>query len=121
MSESPEPAEFVSPVILVVDDDDVVRTIMRAELEDEGFTVLEAEDGLEALEACRNGAPDLMVVDVVMPRMDGYELCQRLRREPATACTPILMATVLDDEVSIAKAYVVGATDFIPKPIVWTI
>ena len=121
MSESPESAGFTPPVILVVDDDDVVRAIMRAELEDEGYQVIEAEDGMAALAACRDSAPDLMVIDVVMPRMDGYELTQELRRDPLTAFTPILMATGLDDEASIAKAYIVGATDFIPKPIVWTI
>ena len=121
MSESPEAAPRGAPVILIVDDDDIIRTIMRAELEDEGFEVIEAADGLEALDVCRETTPDLMVVDVVMPNLDGYELCAALRRQPQTAFTPILMATGLDDEASIANAYTVGATDFIPKPLQWTI
>ena len=121
MSVSPEPIETAPPTILIVDDDDILRTIMRAELEDEGFLVVEAVDGLEALEACRAGVPDLLVIDVVMPRMDGYELCKALRSLPESANAPILMATGLDDEASISKAYGVGATDFITKPLQWTI
>jgi two-component system sensor histidine kinase/response regulator len=107
--------------ILIVDDDDIVRDIMRAELEDEGFTVVEAADGLDALTVCRDTLPDLLVIDVVMPRMDGYELCEALRQQPETAYVPILMATGLEGEPSIARAYTVGATDFISKPLQWTI
>ena len=118
---SPEPSAPTVPTILIVDDDELVRMIMRAELEDEGFAVAEAGDGLDALELCRDGAPDLLVVDVVMPRMDGYELCRALRGQPEMAFLPILMATGLGDEVSIAAAYEAGATDFIPKPLQWTI
>lgn len=117
----PKQPDAAAPTVLIVDDDEVVRAIMRGELEDEGFAVVEASDGLEALDACQGLTPDLMVVDVVMPRMDGYALCEALRRQPQTAFVPILMATGLGDEPSIAKAFVAGATDFIPKPLQWTI
>ncbi|HTK35921.1 MAG TPA: hybrid sensor histidine kinase/response regulator [Caulobacteraceae bacterium] len=121
MSESRDSAGRPASRILIVDDDLVVRAIMRAELEDEGFDVVEAGDGLEALAVCRETLPDLLVVDVVMPQMDGYALCEVLRQQPETAYLPILMATGLEGEDSIAKAYVVGATDFISKPLQWTI
>ena len=65
--------------------------------------------------------PDLLVADVVMPRMDGFELCRALRQRAASAHLPILMATGLDDTPSIAKAYECGATDFISKPVNWAL
>jgi diguanylate cyclase (GGDEF)-like protein len=107
--------------VLIVDDDPVVRSLMRDALEDEGFDVREAEDGVEALTACAVDVPALLVVDAVMPRMDGFELCQELRRAPGTKHVPILMATGLDDHASIVKAYEAGATDFIAKPLNWLI
>jgi signal transduction histidine kinase len=108
-------------LILIVDDDDMLRAIMRAELEEDGYTVIEAADGKEAAEICTGQVPDLLIVDVVMPRMNGFELCQMLRSRPATAFVPILMATGLDDGASIARAYDVGATDFIAKPLAWVV
>jgi diguanylate cyclase (GGDEF)-like protein len=110
-----------SVLILIVDDDPVVRSLMRDALEDEGFAVDEAEDGVEALMSCAEDVPALLVVDAVMPRMDGFALCRELRRQPATAHVPILMATGLEDHASIAKAYEAGATDFIAKPLNWLI
>src|SRR3954463_5967985 len=105
--------------ILIVDDDDIVRMLMRAELEADGFAVLEAVDGVEACEICSRQVPDLIVTDVLMPRMDGFELCQALRAIPSTQFVPILQATGLDDLASIEKAYSAGATDFICKPLTW--
>jgi signal transduction histidine kinase len=106
---------------LIVDDDPIVRSLMRDALEDEGFVVLEAEDGVEACRLCEERLPLLLVVDVVMPQMDGFELCRELRHRPATKDVPILIATGLDDTHSIAKAYDAGATDFISKPLNWLI
>ena len=108
-----------SASILIVDDDDIVRTIMRAELETEGYTVTEASDGLEGCEACWAGSPDLVISDVVMPKMDGFELCRQLRRHPGSVNVPILQMTSLDDTSSVEKAYDAGATDFINKPLQW--
>src|SRR5665213_2767261 len=110
-----------APTILIVDDDPVVRSLMQDSLEDEGFSVIEAEDGVEACRRCDEMVPSLIVVDVVMPNMDGFELCRELRRRPATQHVPILMATGLDDHKSIVKAYEAGATDFISKPLNWLI
>src|SRR5690349_15812199 len=107
--------------ILIVDDDEIGRTIMRDELEAAGFAVEEASDGLEACEKCKTLLPDLVITDVVMPRMDGFELCRQLRSDPKLRYVPILQATGLDDFDSIEKAYVSGATDFICKPLNWNI
>jgi signal transduction histidine kinase len=107
--------------ILIVDDDDIVREIMRAELEADGFQVTEAVDGVEACQKCWARLPDLVIADVVMPRMDGFALCRELRANPASQFVPILQATGLDDIDSIEQAYQAGATDFIGKPLPWTI
>jgi signal transduction histidine kinase len=113
--------EGKKPTILVVDDDDIVRAIMRAELEAEGFEIAEAADGVEACKHCWSELPDLVIADVVMPRMDGYTLCRELRANPVSQYIPILQATGLDDIASIEKAYEAGATDFIGKPLKWAI
>ena len=107
--------------ILVVDDDPVVCSLMRATLERDGFQVIEAFDGVEGCRLYQEHRPDLLLVDVVMPRMDGYELCRELRNRPESAYVPIVVATSLDDVPSIARAYDAGATDFIPKPVNWLV
>jgi signal transduction histidine kinase len=116
MSEGTDP-----PPIMVVDDDPVVRSLMRATLEVEGYEIIEAEDGEAACGLYEARRPELLIVDVVMPRMDGFTLCRELRDRPESAFVPILMATGLDDVGSITKAYHVGATDFIAKPINWVV
>jgi len=111
---SPPSKEARRPAsILIVDDDEIVREIMRAELEADGFAVAEAADGVEACESCWSQLPDLVIADVVMPRMDGFTLCRELRANPLSKFVPILQATGLDDIASIEKAYEAGATDFI--------
>lgn len=115
------PSEARKASILIVDDDDIVREIMRAELEADGFQIFEAGDGVEACNSCWSRLPDLVIADVVMPRMDGFTLCRELRANPVSQFVPILQATGLDDVVSIEKAYEAGATDFIGKPLKWTI
>jgi signal transduction histidine kinase len=110
-----------APSILIVDDDPVVCALMRATLENDGFSIIEASDGFAGCELCERHRPDLLLVDVVMPRLDGYELCRELRRRPQSAYVPIVVVTSLDDVPSIARAYDAGATDFIPKPINWLV
>ena len=107
--------------ILVVDDDPVVRSLMRATLKTDGFTVFEAADGEEGCRLFDEHRHDLLLVDLIMPRMDGYELCRSLRSRQESAYVPIVVATSLEDVPSIAKAYDAGATDFIPKPINWLV
>ena len=112
---------LVTASILVVDDDPVVRSLMRATLERDGFTVIEARDGVEACRLYEEHHPDLLLVDLVMPHMDGFELCRVLRGRAESAYVPIVVATSLDDVPSIARAYDAGATDFIPKPLNWLV
>jgi len=109
------------PMILIVDDDPILRSLLRDELEDSGFLVQEAVNGMEALDRCADQPPSLLVVDAVMPLMDGFELCQMVRRGVATRHVPILMATGLHDVDSIKRAFEAGATDFISKPLNWPI
>jgi signal transduction histidine kinase len=109
-----------SPV-LIVDDDAILRSLARVALENDGFTVEEAADAEEACRLFDACTPQLLVVDVVMPGMNGYELCRVLRSRPGGAHVPILMATGLDDIESITQAYEAGATDFITKPLHWVI
>ena len=115
--------EFAEPPasVLIVDDDPVVQTLMRAALEDDGFAVIEADDGLDACQRCVENVPSLLIVDAMMPKMDGFALCRTLRERAETHHVPILMATSLEDRESIAQAYEAGATDFITKPINWPI
>ena len=107
--------------ILVVDDDASGRRLTRATLKKAGFDVTEAADGQEALESMRNGLPDLVLMDVSMPVMDGFTACAELRKLPGGGRVPVVMMTGLDDVDSIERAFEVGATDFITKPMNWVI
>lgn len=104
--------------ILVVDDDPMMRLIAREILEQDGFVVREADNGQEALRQFAATGADLILLDVIMPGWDGFTTCERLRQAPVGAWTPIVMMTGLDDAQSIQRAYDVGATDFIVKPII---
>ncbi len=105
------------PIVLLVDDDRAARFMAREGLEAAGFEVHEAGDGEAVVPAVSSLHPDIVVMDVMMPIVDGFEACERLRRLPSGAHLPILMVTGLDDTASIKKAYEVGATDFATKPI----
>jgi signal transduction histidine kinase len=112
--------DATSPILLV-DDDAILRSLARAALENDGFAVEEAADGEEACRVFDACTPQLLVVDVVMPGMNGYDLCRAIRSRPNGGHVPILMATGLDDIESITQAYDAGATDFISKPLNWLI
>ncbi|MDH3451827.1 MAG: EAL domain-containing protein, partial [Gammaproteobacteria bacterium] len=107
--------------VLVVDDDGTTRLFAHQFLEQAGFRVLEAEDGLTALEVMQVERPDIILLDVEMPRLDGFGTCTQVRAIAEYATVPILMVTGLDDTQSIEKAYAAGATDFATKPINWTL
>lgn len=106
-----------SSLILVVDDDITIRFMVRESLEQIGFQVAEAENGEQAIEVVSAQKPDLILLDVMMPVMDGFDACERIRALPEGKYTPILMMTGLDDLDSINRSYQVGATDFATKPI----
>ncbi len=105
------------PLVLVVDDDPMMRFLVRETLEPRNFRIAEATDGAEGLALAESLRPDLILMDVQMPGLDGYTACSRLRATRHGQHIPILMMTALDDVQSILHAYQVGATDFIPKPL----
>lgn len=105
--------------ILVADDDAATRLVIVSTLEQEGFMGVEAADGIETIEKFQQGAPDMVLLDVEMPRMDGHEACAGIRRLPNGGDVPIVMVTGHNDAESINRAYELGATDFISKPIHW--
>jgi len=109
------------PLVLVADDDPTMRLLVREALSPQGISVVEAEDGEAALEAFVRVEPDLVLLDVQMPGVDGFHACERLRTLPGARHTPIMMMTGLDDVDSIRRAYECGATDFVTKPIPWLI
>lgn len=120
-----QPAEQISdnhevaplPVVLVVDDDAMIRRLMHKTLSREGFSVIEAENGKIALEMIDAANPDIVLMDVEMPVMDGFTACEELRRRNPNNPLPVLMVTGNDDTASVNRAYDVGATDFTNKPI----
>ena len=109
------------PRVLIADDDAAARLLVRAALEQAGFSVVDVENGAQAVSAFSEHKPEVVLLDVVMPEMDGFRACAEIRRLPGGANVPILMLTGLDDVESINKAYEAGATDFASKPINWTI
>lgn len=109
--------ERIHPLALVVDDEIVVRILVRKSLELSGHEVCEAENGAQALEQFIEHRPDIVLMDIMMPEMDGFTACVKLRELVGGCRVPILMMTGLDDTESIAKAYEHGATDFITKPL----
>ena len=109
------------PLILIADDDEMERFLQREVLESAGFDIVEAESGAAAAKLFAECKPDLVVLDVMMPEMNGFEACQAIRALPGGRTAPVLMATALDDIDSIDQAYRAGATDFIGKPINWPV
>ncbi|MEW6572967.1 MAG: PAS domain S-box protein [Bacillota bacterium] len=105
------------PLILVVDDDRTVRLMLRYALEADGYTVIEAKDGARALSEYERLQPDIVLMDAVMPVMDGFTACSRLRELPGGGRTPVLIITALEDEKLVDLAFKSGAADFITKPI----
>ncbi len=109
------------PLALLADDDSTFRFLVCKALEKAGFKVMEAGDGQEAISLFEKTKPDIILLDIKMPELDGFETCIQLRKLPGGKYVPIIVITGLDDTESINKAYEVGATDFITKPINWLI
>ena len=99
--------------ILVVDDEANLRHTLTYTLQQEGFETLSAADGEQALTLARSGAPDLVILDVMLPKMDGFEVCRRLRRE---SDVPVLMLTARDTEIDKVVGLEIGADDYLAKP-----
>ncbi len=109
------------PKVLLVDDDDVTLLLTAVALRERGFELFEAGSGEEALACLNDWAPDIVVLDAVMPGLDGFDTCRALRALGGFENMPVLMLTGLDDEASINHAYQVGATDFFVKSTQWSL
>jgi len=108
------------PVVVLADDDPSIRLMVRHVLESEDFDIIEASDGLEAIKAVEKHHPALILLDAVMPGIDGFTTCQQIKEKGHTDI-PVMMITGLDDDASVERAYEVGAIDFITKPIKWAV
>ena len=113
-------AHRAKPLALVVDDDLSLRLSMCAALTKAGFTTIEAENGRQAIDSFQSNRPDLILLDVIMPDMDGFETCKAIRKLQEGRYSQILMVTGLDDTESIERAFEAGANDFVSKPLNWT-
>ena len=103
----------MTPLVLIVDDDPNIREILKIALERQGFRTDEASDGAAALTAAASIAPDLIVLDIGLPELDGLEVCRQLRR---TAETPVLFLSARDEEIDRIVGLELGADDYIAKP-----
>lgn len=102
--------------IVVADDDPIVIKFLAAIFQDEGYEVLTADDGEKALQVIGDGKPDLVILDLVMPYHDGFEICQKIRSTPATATVPVIILSMKEREQDALRAFEVGADDYIRKP-----
>jgi DNA-binding response OmpR family regulator len=104
------------PVVLAADDDEDILALVAFRLERSGYTVIQARDGQEALDLALSEKPDLAVLDVMMPKLDGFELTRRLRSEEATSRMPIILLTARAQDTDVAQGFDAGADDYIRKP-----
>jgi two-component system, OmpR family, phosphate regulon response regulator PhoB len=104
------------PLVLVVEDEASLATMLRYNLEKQGFRVEEATDGQEALTRIAEAAPDLVLLDWMLPAMSGIEVCRQIRRRPATRDLPVIMVTARTDEQDAVRGLNTGADDYIAKP-----
>jgi DNA-binding response OmpR family regulator len=106
-----------SPLIMVVDDDADSLSVLTRHIRREGLTVVGASSGTECLQVVKEHQPDVILLDLMMPDMDGFALCRALRADPATAEIPVIMLTARDDVDTRAEGIELGISDFIAKPV----
>src|SRR5262245_23687200 len=102
--------------VLIVEDEPDIRDLLAFHLEREGYQVSKCRSGADAVRQARASPPDLMLLDLMLPEMDGLEVCRRLRGDPATASLPIVMLTAKGDEVDRILGLELGADDYVVKP-----
>jgi two-component system alkaline phosphatase synthesis response regulator PhoP len=106
-----------TPIVIVVDDDEPSLELLQAYLEDVDCVTILAQDGLEALEIISRKTPDLVLLDVMMPKMSGFEVCKRIKNDPKTSDVPVIMVTALNEFGDIERGIDSGTDDFISKPV----
>ena len=107
--------------LLIVDDDRTIRLALKNMFTDQKFLIFEARNGQQAISFCKHDTPDLILMDAIMPEIDGFDACKTIRALPNFNETPILMITSLEDDEAINKAFSAGATDYITKPLNFTV
>lgn len=107
----------MSSSVLIVDDEPMARTLLRLMLVRAGFDVIEAEDGFDALERIDERIPDIMILDVMMPGMDGFTVCETVRKQDGVSELPIIMLSAKTDTESVNRGLRVGANKYLTKPI----
>lgn len=111
----------IPPRILIVDDEKTIRLILNRVLKNDGYQVLEANNAEQCLEICQKKLTDMVLLDAMMPGMDGFTCCAKLHKLLGENAPPVLMITVLNDQGSVDLAFEVGATDYVTKPIHWAV
>ncbi|WP_411728353.1 EAL domain-containing protein [Methyloglobulus sp.] len=109
------------PVILLIDDDQTLHLWANRSLSDAGFKLISCFDGKEGIKAFREHSPNIVMIDIEMPNLDGIQTCTEIRHLPNAINTPVIMMTVTEDPQRIAQSYSSGATDFVVKPINWEV
>ena len=104
------------PLVLIADDDPDLRTLVTYRLEKSGYAVIAASDGAEAMELAVERLPALCVLDVMMPKLDGYEVTRRLRSDEATRRVPVILLTARVQDADVARGFEAGADDYLRKP-----
>ena len=104
------------PKILVVDDDRVIQQLIEVNLELEGYEVVKASNGEEALEMFASERPDLVILDVMMPKLNGKDVCRKLKSDPETAKTPIIFLSARAQEMDVEAGLELGADAYVTKP-----
>ncbi|WP_420631165.1 response regulator [Candidatus Leptofilum sp.] len=107
----------MNPLVLIVDDEPLTRNLLRLMLERANLDILEAGDGLEALAVVAEKRPDLLILDVMMPNMDGITVCETLRAQPETAVLPIILLSARTSTEAVRKGLNAGANKYLTKPI----
>jgi two-component system, OmpR family, alkaline phosphatase synthesis response regulator PhoP len=102
--------------ILIVDDEADIRELVHLNLAREGYEILDCESGEQALSQARAKSPDLIVLDLMLPGIDGLEVCRRLKADPKTACIPVVMLTAKGEDSDVITGLEVGADDYVTKP-----
>ena len=114
-------ATLAQPSVLIVDDERNLRRLLTHAMTTEGYHVETASNGNACLGFCQQRLPDLILMDALMPEMDGFVCCQALQDSYGDRCPPVLMITALADTASVERAFAVGAVDYITKPIHWAV